>query len=211
MANRCDELATQKRKRLGYTELLFILEQQMKPVTKQLDELCYPFIYEQSPVCDFEIIADELCSRVGLLLTMEIPELVREVLTHLQPNIYHLNGSVRGKLAIDETELERLTADYHRLRERLSGGFAGFVLPGGHPVSAQLHLCRCQAKKVVRALVAIEHAGKKSPAPILYRYANLMANVMYALASYTNWIHQVQETEFVSKSYPMPPQHKPQS
>ncbi|POF60957.1 cobalamin adenosyltransferase, partial [Vibrio vulnificus] len=58
----------------------------MKPVSKQLDELCYPFIYEDSPVCDFEIRADELCSRVGLLLTMDLPELVRDVLTRVQPN-----------------------------------------------------------------------------------------------------------------------------
>ncbi|HFQ5384484.1 TPA: ATP:cob(I)alamin adenosyltransferase [Vibrio vulnificus] len=146
----------------------------MKPVSKQLDELCYPFIYEDSPVCDFEISADELCSRVGLLLTMDLPELVRDVLTRVQPNIYHLNG------------------------------FVGFVLPGGHAVSAQLHLCRCQAKKVVRALVMIEHSAKKSPEAILFRYGNLLANVMYALASYTNQYYQVQETEFVSKSYSMP-------
>ncbi|EHZ2655725.1 ATP:cob(I)alamin adenosyltransferase [Vibrio vulnificus] len=182
----------------------------MKPVSKQLDELCYPFIYEDNPVCDFEISADELCSRVGLLLTMDLPELVRDVLTRVQPNIYHLNGSVRGKLAIDEAMIAELKQDYQTLRNELNGGFVGFVLPGGHAVSAQLHLCRCQAKKVVRALVAIEHAGKKSPEPILYRYANLIANVMYALASYTNAVYQVKETEFVSKSYSMPLAHKSQ-
>jgi cob(I)alamin adenosyltransferase len=54
---------------------------------------------------------------------------------------------------------------------------------------------------VVRALVAVEHSGKKSPDPILFRYANLLANIMYALASYTNRIHQVNEVEFVSRSY----------
>lgn len=177
----------------------------MKPVSKVMAELCYPFIYEQSPVCDFEIAADELCCRVGLVLSMQpLDPLVRQVLSRLQANIYHLNGSVRGKLAISEEDVEALTADYDALREALSGGFAGFVLPGGHPVSSQLHLCRCQAKKVVRALVAIEHSGLKSPAPILFRYGNLLANVMYALASYTNRVNQVEETEFVSKSYPMP-------
>ncbi|MCG9726633.1 ATP:cob(I)alamin adenosyltransferase [Vibrio brasiliensis] len=173
----------------------------MRPVSKDHGEICYPFIYEDSPVCDFEIASDELCSRIGLVLTYELDDVSRDILSRVQPNVYHLNGSVRGKMAIDEPILAELYQDYNLLRDKLEGGFRGFVLPGGHPVSAELHLCRTQAKKVVRALVAVEHSGKKSPDPILFRYANLLANIMYALASYTNRIHQVNEVEFVSRSY----------
>lgn len=173
----------------------------MKPVSKDHGEICYPFIYEESPVCDFEIASDELCSRIGLVLSLELDELSRDILSRLQPNVYHLNGSVRGKLAIEESQLQQLYQDYNCLRDKLDGGFKGFVLPGGHRIASELHLCRTQAKKVVRALVAIEHSGKRSPAPILFRYANLIANVMYALASYTNRVQQVQEVEFVSRSY----------
>ena len=173
----------------------------MKPVSKDHGEICYPFIYEDSPVCDFEIAADELCSRIGLVLTKELDPLSHDILTRVQPNVYHLNGSVRGKLAIGEKELQELYQDYNLLRDKLDGGFKGFVLPGGDAVAAELHLCRTQAKKVVRALVAIEHSGKRSPDAVLFRYANLLANVMYALASYTNRVKQVQEVEFVSRSY----------
>ncbi|NLS11704.1 ATP:cob(I)alamin adenosyltransferase [Vibrio sp. SM6] len=176
----------------------------MKPISKAYHEFCYPFIYEDSPVCDFEILADELCSRIGLLLTRELPANVGDILERLQPNVYHLNGSVRGKLAIDDAQFDELLSDYQWLRQELEGGFVGFVLPGGHPVAGELHLCRCNAKKIVRALVAIEHSGKKSPAPILFRYANLLANVMYALASYTNRITKTKEVEFVSRSYTLP-------
>ncbi|MEZ8104888.1 MULTISPECIES: ATP:cob(I)alamin adenosyltransferase [Vibrio] len=176
----------------------------MKPVSRDWDEFCYPFIYEESPVCDFEIIADELCSRVGFVLSMELDDYSRDLLSRVQPNIYHLNGSVRGKLAISVNELEELKKDYVQLREKLDGGFKGFVLPGGHPIASQLHLCRCQAKKIVRALVKIEHTSSKSPDPILFKYANLLANTMYALASYTNQITKSPEVEFVSRSYSMP-------
>ncbi|NAX20503.1 ATP:cob(I)alamin adenosyltransferase [Vibrio sp. V39_P1S14PM300] len=176
----------------------------MKPISKAHGEMCYPFIYEDSPVCDFEIAADELCTRVGKVLSMELDEHSREILTRMQPHIYHLNGSVRGKLAIFEETLKELHRDYEHLCQILEGGFRGFVLPGGHPIAGELHLCRTQAKKVVRALVAVEHSGQKSPAPILFKYANLLANILYALASYTNRIHDVAETEFVSKSYAMP-------
>ncbi|WP_070972068.1 ATP:cob(I)alamin adenosyltransferase [Vibrio sonorensis] len=176
----------------------------MKPVSKDIGEICYPFIYEESPVCDFEIAADELCTRIGLVLTMELDPKVRDILSRMQPNVYHLNGSVRGKLAIEEETLDELKSDYDEMKALLGGGFQGFVLPGGHPVAGELHLCRTQAKKVVRALVAVEHAGKKNPAPILFRYANLLANVLYTLASYTNRVTHTREVEFVTKSYPMP-------
>ncbi|MEZ8824282.1 ATP:cob(I)alamin adenosyltransferase [Vibrio amylolyticus] len=176
----------------------------MKPVSKKHGEICYPFIYEDSPVCDFEIISDELCSRVGLVLTYDLDEVSRDILQRLQPNIYHLNGSVRGKVAITEVEIQELYEDYNTLRELVDGGFKGFVLPGGSRLSSELHLCRSNAKKVARALVAIEHSGKKSPDSCLFRYANLLANVMYTLASYNNHRLQVSEVEFVSKSYSMP-------
>ncbi len=84
----------------------------MRPVSKELGEICYPFIYEDSPVCDFEITADELCSRIGLVLSMELDHFSRDILTRMQPNIYHVNGSIRGKLAITEAEVDELKADY---------------------------------------------------------------------------------------------------
>lgn len=180
----------------------------MKPVGKDIDELCYPFIYEESHRCDYEIITDELCSRIGLVLSKDqIPELVKDVLSRLQPNTYHLNGSVRGKLAITEDELIELKADYERIKKILNGGKKGFVLPGGHPVASELHLCRSLGKKTVRALVAVHQEGRRVPPDdILFRYANLITNVFYALASYTNMVHGVEETPFISKSYPMPEQ-----
>ena len=32
-------------------------------------ELCYPFIYEESALCDYEILTDELCTLVGCAIT----------------------------------------------------------------------------------------------------------------------------------------------
>ena len=109
---------------------------------------------------------------------MELDDFSRDILTRMQPNVYHVNGSIRGKLAITEAEVDELKADYDTIKARIDGGFKGFVPPGGHPTSSQLHLCRCQAKKVVRALVAVEHSGKKQPDSIWVRYSNLLATVL---------------------------------
>lgn len=72
-------------------------------------ELCYPFIYEASPLCDYEIITDELCTVLGGIIT-ELEDApffvdIYRSLTELQPYVFHLNGSVRGKQAIHKEEI----------------------------------------------------------------------------------------------------------
>ncbi|USE35375.1 hypothetical protein [Endozoicomonas sp. SCSIO W0465] len=63
-------------------------------------ELCYPFICEDSPLCDYEIITDELCATLGGVITeLEGDERFADIydfLDQLQPRIFHMNGSVRG-------------------------------------------------------------------------------------------------------------------
>ncbi len=67
---------------------------------------------------------------LGLCLSMELDDFSRDVLTRMQPNVYHVNGSIRGKLAITEAEVDELKADYDAIKARIDGGFKGFVLPG---------------------------------------------------------------------------------
>ena len=71
----------------------------MRPkLSKDVDEVCYPFMSEKSLKCDFEILTDELCRQVGGILAEmpeDFPEVVAE-LEALQPLIYHLNRA-RGE------------------------------------------------------------------------------------------------------------------
>ena len=107
---------------------------------KKLDELCYPFIHEQGCLCDFEVISDELCSQVGMCLALldgDQADLAAD-LAHLQPLCWHVNGSVRGKLAIVEDDMNWLHHRYDHYREEIDGMRQGFVLPRSfdHAVSS---------------------------------------------------------------------------
>lgn len=78
----------------------------LKPNTIQ-GECCYSFIFEKSYKCDYEILTDELCRLVGGILSYTkngFPEIHSE-LEKLQPLIYHFNGSIRGKVAVDENDI----------------------------------------------------------------------------------------------------------
>ena len=116
---------------------------------KDLDELCYPFIHEQGYLCDFEVITDELCTQVGMCLALlgdSHPDLVAD-LERLQPLCWHVNGSIRGRLAIVEDDMTWLHDRYDHYREEIDGMRQGFVLPRGSVLAMQFQLARSSTKK----------------------------------------------------------------
>lgn len=173
----------------------------MKP-GKNRDELCYPFIYETSSVCDFEVMTDELCGHIGAILSA-LPEEMADIavdLDRLQPLAFHVNGSIRGRLAVEETDIQWLQSRLDLYRAEVKGRIDGFVLPrGGAPVP-QLHLARSAAKKAIRLMVRVEQEGKTVPM-VLPRICNMMCNFFFTLTLVINQRRGVAETSFISKSY----------
>ena len=176
----------------------------MKP-GKNLDELCYPFIYETSYLCDYEVITDELCTLIGMALSAMPPEmedLVQDLAT-LQPLAFHANGSIRGRLAVSEADLAWLNARMSHYRQEVADRLTGFVLPRGTVPVPQLHLARSACKKAIRALVRVEQEGIEVPM-ILPRLCNLMCNFFFVLTLVVNKRRGLDEVEFKSKSYGRP-------
>lgn len=170
--------------------------------SKNIDELCYPFIYESSPLCDFEIATDELCNHIGGIMAL-LPSTLTDVaadLDKLQPMIYHLNGSIRGKLAIDEQDIQWLLSRYHHYQLLTRDRIDGFVLPRGPAPVPQLHLARSAAKKAIRLMVKLDDEGV-IVADILHRFCNLLCNFCFVLTLHINKLSDVKETPFISKSY----------
>ena len=166
------------------------------------DELCYPFIYEQSYLCDFEVATDELCNHLGAVLA-KLPDELKEVkqdLYCLQPLVYHLNGSIRGRLAIKEEQLSWLLSRYRYYKDQTRGYINGFVLPQGPEPIPQLHLARSASKKAIRFMVRIDQEGKAVD-PILLRFCNVLCNFLFVLAVYLAKNMNFSLIPFTSKSY----------
>lgn len=167
-------------------------------VGRRDDEICYPFMAEEGMFCDYEILTDGLSSQLGLCHAHagEVKDgRLGEDLLWLVEMALHLNGSVRGKLAVDEADLEALHGIYDRFR-----GFVpkAFTLPVGSVLSCELHLARHRAKEVVRMLHKIDGAPE-----ILIRFAGLLANLLYAMSCYAERQTGSDLPVFVSKSYAM--------
>ena len=168
---------------------------------KDWDEVCYPFILEASCLCDFEILTDELCSEIGSILTF-LPDghddILRD-LTYLQPLCWHLNGSIRGRLAIDETDIDWIRDGLNHYRE-ITGPIETFVLPGGPTPVPYMNKARSTAKKTIRAMVRVEEEGIEVP-EILFQFGNLLCNFLFALICAFNHRSGFKEIPFQSKSY----------
>lgn len=170
--------------------------------TGKLDELCYPFIFESSALCDFEVVTDELCGHIGAVLSLLPAEMsdIAQDLDRLQPLAFHVNGSIRGRLAIEEADIAWLQSRQDHYRQEVAERIRGFVLPRGEMPVPHLHLARSAAKKAIRAMVRVDQEGKDVPSE-LPRLCNLMCNFFFTLTLVINQRRGHAETPFISKSY----------
>lgn len=167
-----------------------------------MNELCYPFIHETSYLCDFEVITDELCTQIGMAWSAMGDDFgdIKQDLQWVQPLAFHLNGSIRGRLAITESDLARVEALYIHYRDLIPPLDHRFILPQGVAPVPQLHICRSNAKKAIRAMVRVEQEGREVP-ELLPRLCNLLCNLFFILTLVINHRRGVVEKPFESLSY----------
>ncbi len=177
-----------------------------------LDELCYPYIYEDSLICDFEIITDDLTRMLGWaindfkILNLDYPDnkdlkVLEAELLWLLPLCYHLNGSIRGKLAITEEDHLQLLENYRRINSITKKSISGFVLPGGVAPVGILNKCSSTSKKAIRLMVKIHNEEQKEVPEILPKFTNLLCNYFFVTTILINQITGYKEIPFKSKSY----------
>ena len=159
---------------------------------------------EKAATVDFEIRTDCLTTHAGVALVAvkkEAVDVVKEDLLEILPMAYHVNGSVRGKLAVTDEDLTWLSSRYDFYVSHVREEIQSFVLPQGTEAAAALHLCRSEAKKSYRALHKVSE--EREVPEILFDYLGLLANVFFVMAVYMNQQAGLAEIPFVSKSYPM--------
>jgi cob(I)alamin adenosyltransferase len=177
-----------------------------------IDELCYPYIYEESMLCDYEILTDDLTRMVGWaiselgILRQQYAEnaelkMLETQLNWLLPLCYHLNGSIRGTLAITEEDHQQLLENYRSFKKLTEKSISGFVLPGGISPVGVLNKCSSMCKQAIRLMVKIHNEEQKEVAEILPKFANLLCNYFFTSTVLINQVTGFKETPFMSKSY----------
>jgi cob(I)alamin adenosyltransferase len=132
---------------------------------------------------------DELNAQVGLALATEtLPDVYAEWLRHVQNDLFDVGADIA---APEDPERERLRVIPEQtawLEERCDEVNAtlkplkSFVLPGGTPAAAQLHICRTVCRRAERR--AIDCAQELNPEVI--RYLNRLSDLLFILSRGAN-------------------------
>lgn len=160
-----------------------------------LDEICYPYIYETSQLCDYEILAEDLFRQIGGILTL-LPEAQEELffeLHELQPLLHNLKGSIRGHCSITASNLDWLLACYRVHKEYTGSTPPGFFLPRGPLPVPQLNQAGLDAKRLLRIMFRLQIEESVEVPEILFRFCNVLANYFSVLPKIVSRAHHFEE------------------
>lgn len=162
----------------------------------------YPFLCDDSEnlCCDFELMTDEIASRIGLLRAQVKEDDLREELLWLCELVYHMNPTLRTRLTVTREETERLAAVVERLQIQCADRCERFVLTQGCEAACTAHILRVQCKSLVRLLYRHCQQGKEVP-EMLLDLANLLSGYFFHLALKLNQLEGVDEIPYISRNY----------
>lgn len=137
---------------------------------------------------------DELNSALGVAVAAGLSAPLADSLGRVQQELFHLGSDLcvppddEAPLVprIEPRHVEALEKTMDRLQEELEP-LANFVLPGGCPAAAALHLARTICRRAERRLVTLA-AAEPVGAPAL-KYVNRLSDALFVMARYENLVH----------------------
>jgi cob(I)alamin adenosyltransferase len=139
---------------------------------------------------------DELNAALGLARSIEMMPRIDEVLAPIQRDLFSLGALLatpqpeKVKQQLEKArlgdariaELERAIDEGESELEPLTA----FILPGGTPKSAALHLARTICRRAERHVTALAHDASVGVPPIVIVYLNRLSDLLFVLARVAN-------------------------
>ena len=135
---------------------------------------------------------DETNACIGLVrLHLSLDPLLDGVLGRVQNELFDAGadlatpGEGSSALRILDGQVERLEREIDQLNDELAP-LSSFVLPGGSPAAAYLHLARTVCRRAERAAVRLaEQEGQVVSAPVL-KYLNRLSDLLFVASRWAN-------------------------
>jgi len=131
---------------------------------------------------------DELNAHIGVTLTLDdLPDGYRDWLRHVQNDLFDVgadlsvpHGGERERLRVQAGQTEWLERACDEVNDTLQP-LRSFVLPGGTPAAAHLHVCRTVCRRAERRALLVEDAN-----PEVVRYLNRLSDLLFILSRAAN-------------------------
>jgi cob(I)alamin adenosyltransferase len=139
---------------------------------------------------------DELNAVLGVVVSGECAQEIREVLVRVQNELFDLGADLsvplehEGRLRTTQEQVDELEADCDRFNAELPE-LKSFVLPGGTNVAASLHVARTVCRRAERETLAASTEHDLNPLALVY--LNRLSDLLFILARAANASAGVEE------------------
>lgn len=149
---------------------------------------------------------DELNSAIGLALAHGLSPRLEEELHKIQNDLFHLGASLsfpdnelkkNSVPRIEQRHIDVLEQQIDELSAEV-GPLKNFILPGGSPGAAALHLARTICRRAERKVVAIRRLGQVAKEDV--PYLNRLSDALFVMARYENKQRGVEDTLWDSRA-----------
>lgn len=151
-----------------------------------------PRVSKDSPRIESYGTVDELNSVLGVVRSLSPEPDIDAVLGQIQNDLFALgaqlatpNPAAHQTAMIGETQITTLEQAIDRWQAQLQP-LSQFILPGGAPAAAQLHLARTICRRAERRLVTLTQYSAEPIAPELVVYLNRLSDLLFVMARAVN-------------------------
>lgn len=139
---------------------------------------------------------DETNATIGLarLHTRESDPALDSMLARIQNDLFDLGADLsfpdgtrdaRGRLTVTDAQVERLESEIDALNGELQP-LMSFVLPGGSPAGAFLHMARTVSRRAERLMVDLAAQEGEPVGAAALRYVNRLSDFLFVAARFAN-------------------------
>ncbi len=135
---------------------------------------------------------DEVNAVLGVVRAPRVYRDIDEMLAHLQRDLFALGAQLADptdriaprvrKASLASEDVTRLEGWIDRCEEELAP-LRRFILPGGCPPAATLHVARAVCRRAERRMVGL---GRDAVDPLLVVYVNRLSDLLFVLARLVN-------------------------
>ena len=142
---------------------------------------------------------DELNSAIGVALALGLSERLTTELASIQNELFDLGSDLcwpedderRARIpTVQPKHVERLERLIEELNE-IVGPLTNFLLPGGSPGAAQLHVARTICRRAEREALTLSH--EEPIGELVLPYLNRLSDALFVMARYENHERGVDE------------------
>lgn len=146
---------------------------------------------KESPRIEAYGTVDELGAHLGLARCSDLVPELEEPVRRIQNDLFHLGSDLcmpEGEASFPVPRIEDRHVDYlEELMDRLSAELeplSNFILAGGHPAAAHLHVARTVCRRAERLTIAL--AREETIGPAIVRFLNRLSDALFVMARCQN-------------------------